>query len=836
MSLGALVTCRIASLSLLGLAGPGGAEVVHASRRLELAGLSGSPLLLWVLAGLAVVTVAGVLLLYRREEVGKYARVRWVCAALRCLAWLALAVLILDPVRVTDIERESQGVCVILLDESLSMTTRDARLSSELAQAWSEALALPEERVRALTRAVIEERVLLGQPGQGRSMIDRLRAANRVLVFPFGGKPGRRIDLAKLDDPAAAGKGDEYAAIRALKSEGTATDIGAAIDAGLQAVPENLIAGIILLSDGQDSGARGAAAAADQAAARGVRIYTVGVGDPAEPRNVTLQNVLVNEYVLKGNQLSFRAVLTQSAYTGRTAVVRLFEVSGTGRAATRTLITEQRVALDRKLVGTSFDIKPDKVGQHVYEVAVETLPDEQNTADNAVRKHVTVLDDKVSLLLVGGYPSFEYRFLKSLLEQTPGFRASVWLQSQDPRVPQGGRDPLAQFPSTREALLKYDLIILVDPDPTQLPAEWFDRVGNLVSERGNGLIWVAAPRNTVKFFTDKSSPELSRLLPVRTDAERAALAAPGVRTTAWKLALTPRGASAVITQMRNPGTAGEPRTEGAENAMFWEKLPELFWSFPVSEVKPGALVLLNFTNPRMQTPNGQPCPFLVCQFYGLGRVVFVGSDETWRWREAGIDVYERFWLQACRFGVQGRLLGRRKQVEFMTTQREFNFGEPLPVAIRLYDKDFKPLAAADVPLLVRKGETALESLKLKPSGGGTGVYETLFYPPGPGAFELECRSPAGASATHAISVKPPAGELENVRLNEPLLKKIADTTGGRYVTPGELGSLPEQIAPRVIRHVESRPPEPIWNRGVVLALLIGLITVEWVVRKWLGLL
>ncbi|HSW45151.1 MAG TPA: hypothetical protein VLM89_06230 [Phycisphaerae bacterium] len=78
----------------------------------------------------------------------------------------------------------------------------------------------------------------------------------------------------------------------------------------------------------------------------------------------------------------------------------------------------------------------------------------------------------------------------------------------------------------------------------------------------------------------------------------------------------------------------------------WGRLPTMLWRCPVSELKPAAEVLAE--QPGLDGSPGRPA--IILQRAGNGLVLFVGTDETWRWRyEVGDRYFHQFWAQATMF-------------------------------------------------------------------------------------------------------------------------------------------------------------------------------------------
>jgi Ca-activated chloride channel family protein len=222
------------------------------------------PAMLWSLLALPALLAAYFFFLrWRRRRLGRAASLRIVAEAMdRRSAWrhapallllAAIAVLLVSAARPSAVlPLPSHHATVILaIDVSHSMQARDV-LPTRLAAAQAAA----------------------------RSFVEAQQRSTRIGIVAFSGDA--MLVQAPTDDTD-----DVRSAIDALQTQ-DATAIGAAIETSLQALfppgsPERApgSAAIILLSDGQNTAGPDAAEAAVLAAARGVRVYTVGFGTPS---------------------------------------------------------------------------------------------------------------------------------------------------------------------------------------------------------------------------------------------------------------------------------------------------------------------------------------------------------------------------------------------------------------------------------------------------------------------------------------------------------------------------------------------------------------------------
>jgi len=87
-----------------------------------------------------------------------------------------------------------------------------------------------------------------------------------------------------------------------------------------------------------------------------------------------------------------------------------------------------------------------------------------------------------------------------------------------------------------------------------------------------------------------------------------------------------------------------------------------------------------------------------------------------------------------------------------------------------------------------------------------------------------------------MHVRVSAGDAEyfDAAMRAPLLKRIAEETGGRFFTPANAASLPEAVSytGRGVTVVEERE---LWDMPALLMALIALVGAEWGYRRVRGL-
>jgi hypothetical protein len=580
-------------------------------------------------------------------------------------------------------------------------------------------------------------------------------------------------------------------------------------------------AAIVLLTDGVATDGVPLAEAAQAARGRGVPLLAVGVGSDRAPRDAEIADVLVDDVVFVDDLVGFTVQIKSTGLAGEASEVTLQRDGEPAPLAKQTIT----LGPDGEAQTVFLTHRPTTAGEVVYDVEVAAHGDETNRDNNRVRRTVTVRDAKIRVLLAFGYPSYEFRFLKTLLERDPTIELSTFLQDADPEYAEQDRTALRSFPLARDELFEYDVLLLGDLDPRLLPRSVWPELTKFVREKGGGAVFIAGPRFLPWSYGDV--PDVAPLLPF----ELAAIPAGGGPLSAN----VSRG---FVVRPAPLGMQLPPLQLGdtpAETDQIWSNLPALYWLAELDQWKPTAQVLAE--HPVHTTSRGRHLPVIVGQFVGAGKVWFHATDSTWRWRIGVGDVYfARYWVQTIRYLARSKLTSGRG-AELSTDRREYQCGEPVAVRLRFRDERLAP-ADDEVTVLVETPGEARQQLALHRSPTLRGLFEGSLANLGEGRYELLAAEPqaSGTVPTTQFAVLAPAGEMARTAMDRATLVAAAEATRGKFYKIEEANRLVDEL-PRGRRvPIESLAPLEIWNRWWVLATFLLVLVGEWILRRRLGML
>jgi hypothetical protein len=781
--------------------------------------------------------------LYRREMPGCPTWVKMVLATLRSAAMLLLVFILLNPALIYFRYRTDHPALIVARDASLSMNTHDSYQDAAAAGSVAKLLGKSAEDVRkqkptrveivndALTRDNLKFLTALAARGKVRALnfsdhVDDVAALAAKVEPAKDPNRGDKVKTKETEEPAVK-------PLPNLKAEGRGTDIGTMIREGLA---KESPSAIVMFTDGQQTGKDDPRAAAREARDRGIPLLIVGVGDPARPRNLKATDLYVRQQVWQDEPFEIDAMVVAQGLEAREVRVELIEQKiseADGTAGSGTVVATQQLAIPeaggRLRVQFSHSVKES--GKFKYTVKVETVENELDEADNETpAAEAKVLSrERVRVLLVAGAPTWEFRLVQKLLSRDKTITISCWLQTLDEERAQEGTRQITRLPITKEELFYYDVVMLFDPNPQEFDAPWVELLKSFVGEHSGGLLFMAGPKHSGRMLTSPRTAEMQKLMPVSFGDvgafEVAALLSSNQR--AWPLKVVAANADHPVMRFY---------PDRAETLQRWETLPGIFWSFPSQEPKPTATVLLEHSDPTLRSVEGSR-PLLVAGRYGSGHTLYLGFNGTWRWRRAGrqAEFFDKFWIQSVRYLVEGRSLEGRRRGYVQADRDRYEVGERITVTSRLQDAAYNPLVAPKAEATLQVGSENPETVVLMPVSNQPGTFEATLTAKKTGRHSLRVRTAAaeaeGATIETSFDIVLPSVETNQVWLDKPLLKELAETSGGKYFDIDQLDQLAAAV-PDKTRQIEVREkPDPLWDvRGMMFAL-VGLLGVEWLVRK-----
>jgi hypothetical protein len=582
---------------------------------------------------------------------------------------------------------------------------------------------------------------------------------------------------------------------------------------------------VILLTDGRHNSGPSPLETPAVLGDRGIPLFPVSFGCRREPPDLALVEVQHPEMVFQKDQIRGTLVIKDQMPPGQSFTVRIGQE---GETLWQEQLTTQNVPLRRVEFEFSIDelverlrARFDSNVRHYalplsLEASIAPLEGEADLSNNQRTMRFMAITRSYKLLLIDGRSRWETRYVRNVFQRDEQWNVDTILvgpASEEAALPRG--DGPDRFPADEAALFDYDLIIFGEVPPGVLADGERRWIRNFVERRGGGMIFIDGRSGYLRALDEET---LAPLLPV-------SWLPGGVDALPTRLQLTEEGAKQSAFVLKSTGKANEE---------FWQELPPphrpvLVEALPGTEVFVEAVV-------------GQEThPVMVTRSFGAGRVLYNAFDETWRWRYKVADTYhQRFWNQVAKWVMERPFAVSDEYVSLDSGPCSYQSGEIAEIRVRLRGLDGRPLSDATVDgLLWRDGRIA-STVSLAADAAGHGLYRGRTAPLSEGQYEVSVRA-AGFSnealkaRTSFVVLAPESGEMQQIACHDELLEEMALASGGRFLREEELVELPELLSPLSSGYVVESDTL-LWQSYWWFTLIVGLLAIEWMLRKRAGLL
>lgn len=556
-----------------------------------------------------------------------------------------------------------------------------------------------------------------------------------------------------------------------------------------------------------------------------VPLYLVPIGRGEMKRDIILHHVHAPPSVIQRDKILIEGIVTAHRCAGEGCEVQLIEG---GRVVESRQVTFKNVQEDQRF---RFEVPTEKTGRREFKLFVPEVADEHSTENNAGVVGVDVADAVLHLLVADGRARWEHQYLVNLFKRQDRLEFDQLTFSPRP-AGTGKREKTHRFPQTVEEWSEYRVVILGDVGPRQLDRESQAALREYVVQRGGCVIVIAGQNDMPQSFQGEP---LEDLLPVES-VSGFTLAKSG-----YRVEMTVEGKTADVMQLSD---------DLASTEAIWREmsasLPIYFLS-SYHRAKPTSRVLLSALPIKATDAAGEtPAAYLNWQQVGAGRVVYLASPSTYQLRmRNGDKFHHRFWGQLVRWITSNSALTGSKRVKLMADKSHYNEGDSAQITVELSDEQGRPVSRANPVIDIVQAGEARSNVPLALDPKVPGRFLGKFAADAAGRFALRVRGPEVEQLLAAEKYADPVQieiafepgldrELVDPRSDRPLMEHLAEQTGGLVLEPTAMSELSRALSlePRTL---ESSQRAPLWDRWWCLWVILGCLTLEWVIRKQVGL-
>ena len=684
------------------------------------------------------------------------------------------------------------------------------------------------ERVEAVL-AKLEQEVL--------ARIEQTCIVHRMRFSQFAGLANDEVTLGDVEIPSltpVASQPIDKKLVPAGYDQGAASPIPSTdLAAALQQVELLRSVGplrmALLLSDGQHNapGAINPQEVASRIAATPINPTPIGVSTPV--RDIMITRVEAPARVVRKDTATIEVLLTALDCDGE---------------AVEVILTSEGEELDRKPLAITNDWQDSRVtfridtnlpgsdalGTREYEIEVGSVSEEASLTNNLGIAAIEVVRNKLRVLIADRGPRYEYRYLQQLFRRDKHVDLDELLILPSVRAT-GSRATSGLLPNHVEGWDEYDVVILGDLPPSMMGEAEQESLMEFVQHRGGSVILIAGGENMPQRYVGQP---LNDLLPVRV--------ATGITNDdGFGVTLTDDARLASCVELRESFRDSQAAWQNA-----YARLP-IYGLSSYCRPKPNARVLVEATpiDGVTITDEAEQLAFFCWHPVGAGKVAYLAAPQSYQLRFLrGDQDHHRFWGQTLRW-ITAEQGGGRDSVRIDTDRAQYKGGQAVEVTVWLRDPQGRPVSDALVSAEARSLDQTAARVPLRREDQATGRYVGVFENLSTGAYQIVPTGDivatllAGDSDTQPrklINIEPPGDiEMVNTQCDLPLLKQIAELTGGHLTPPTALAELLEVAS--LDPEISESPPRrtPLWNRWSYLVIIASCLLTEWVVRKAKGL-
>ncbi|MDH5604840.1 MAG: VWA domain-containing protein, partial [Cyclobacteriaceae bacterium] len=509
-------------------------------------------------------------------------------------------------------------------------------------------------------------------------------------------------------------------------------------------------------------------------------IYTLGLGDTIPKKDISIQQIRYNKISYQGNQFPIEVEVLNEGYHGNTIVVSLLK-------GNKVLGRESFIpGKNRELNLVRFMADAEKSGLQQFSIKVDIQPDEFTTSNNQEQIFIQIVDGKENILMISRQPHPDIKAFRAAIETNSNYSFFT-------RVP--GIIETREIPKKIDLIIYYDLTGQESFLNTILSAEERKNIPS-VTIYGNSLL----PQQVEAAFDFISL----RMLPRETDQ---------------------------VTGAFNPAFSSFKLSPELQS--FLKEIPPLSVPFGDISVKNSGEILLfqrvgsiETTKALFLTSNTTP------------RKVLLIGEGLWRWRlhdymkNGDHHLFNELISKIVQFGttVEDKSKLRVYPLENETTN------ESVVLETEVYDDLYERVYGTTLNVTIIDQNNNMTKHSFVPTRGNTNLRINNLKS---GIYRYEA-STVVDNQTHKASgefiIKEQQIEFANLTADFNLLRRLASETNGHFYPieqVEELVKVIEKKEPTGVIHSQETY-QPVVNIPWIFFLLLGLVSMEWFVRKYSG--
>ena len=547
------------------------------------------------------------------------------------------------------------------------------------------------------------------------------------------------------------------------------------------------IASVIIVSDGLiNSGLSPLSSAGDF----NYPVITVGIGDTTIFDDLQISGLDYNDIIYAGKKSEIKASIYNSSQKPKTTVLELYDENS--------LLESKVINLkNESLTEITFDYTPASEGTKILKLRLQPFPDEKNTANNTKMFSVDVLSSKIKTAIISGTPSIDAAYIRNSLSENDRFQIFPYTLV--------GENKFSEE-NVPVKLDDIDLIILSSFPSAITPGRLIEEVSNKIQKDNTPFLLQITNKTDLNKL---ESMQINLGFSVRLKNNSQLLIQP----------------SAVDNIQYANSFAPEEE---------WQNLPPInVPDFLIQLSNRTIPLLVNDTNNQ----DGELIPILALS-ESKPRSITIFGYNIWKWK---LQTKDEMFFNNLIFNIANWLNTDKQLKKFRvaTDKKVYRFNENVDFTARVYDELLKPIDDASVSLEINQQNETVKQL-LDNKGNGDYQLSINSLTPGKYSFKAEVLKNSeilyrakGSFVIDSVSVE----ELNKVA-DFNFLRSLSQTTKGKFYYIQNVSEIKEYFENNPLNKISTEYSEESYepkNYSIIMLLIISLFSVEWFIKKRIGL-
>ena len=531
-------------------------------------------------------------------------------------------------------------------------------------------------------------------------------------------------------------------------------------------------------------------------------VYTVLVGDTTLQKDIKIKDAVYNELAYLNTDVPIKVKVVNDGF--ETAALKVTIAQGDKVVATKPL----NLSKTNPQGEVDFLIRPTQVGLQSFTVSVTQLEGEITYKNNVRTFAINILESRVKVAIFGGSPHPDLGALNQAMAHEEGYQVSEFILK--------GKGDFYTTPAGAN-LKDFDFFILHNFPNSPADAPIVAKILEEVRDRKVPVMYY------IGMFTD--------LQTMRPLFEYMALSPENIN---------PRSEEAVATFTENykkhtTYNYGENWLKMMSNA------PPIYRN--KSEWKAKTTAEIFATAKIKNIPMNNYPVFALQSHLERKNMVFVGEN-FWRMRAQVYTETESFdnfddWY----FNMVKWLMVRDDKRKFRAyaTKNAYMGDEPAILKGEAYDDSYNPMSGVEIKVAMRFPNGKINDYYLTETGNRQYYLDIYSLPEGTYTFNATGKKDGKVLGEDKGQFSVGRSDIEhiNLRADKATMEQMALRTGGKALHYTEMSQLADLIKQNqnlkpVVDFKKNKKPLLDW--WWVLAGILGLLAVEWVIRKWYSML